>query len=399
MSLDSVRFHGVSPSHQIGTTITLKLQFACGFHQQYDDAIFLMPVGWKTLDQRREVLRTNGSSTLAFSLDEMRGEQPDSAYQFLYAQNRIPVGVSSSFVLGEADYAEVIQEDWEFLEEDTAFNLVTTSRADGWSNPQEDSPESGVPHASSRQKDECSREEDKKQCTSSARVKPFPDQAETRQMRRPSLVLAHTPDVAKAGSKNNSKREESFVSVAMPVDQEISSSERELQALHTHALRERDRMLNLQEREKAIVMKQEEKNAELQRKQDDAIAENRKLKETLKEIESEIERIKALKIRKKGLHNPQLLTPTLGLSVETFTSGSRVQGDLDCYHKRSKRSQGEQESDEEVLDLAMARVSCQLPSLVDNFRCPICLKTFDRREDPTEFQRHVHSHFSDEDGQ
>lgn len=382
----------VSPLHRLGTNVTLRLQFRHGFLQNPDDVILLLQVGWKSLGQPRQVLRTNGGSTFTVWTNEMRGERADSTFQFVYVQNAVAVGISRPFVL-EAEDTESLQDGWDFLDEESEDMENEKSRGNGRCKADHYSHEFERPSSHNERElemFESPQAEDPDQQKPSVSERLPLEQTEAGELTA-QYVASSLETVEEAGSKTSANRECSFVSVSVPVAQQISSCGSDLQALFTQSLRDRDKMYKLYYNEKEIAVKQDERNGELQKEYDNALSENRKLKLALKHIESEMERITEEKTKQQRLERILPVTATL-LTGETLMYGSHAQGNL---RSCSKSTQYEEEGDDPVLDLAIPGQFC---SLACDFHCPVCMQKFDRKVGTTQFQRHVHSHFCDKNG-
>ena len=371
MSLHAVEITGLSAIHDSATTVVLKLQVSPHFQPKQDDVILLLPVDWSELDQARHILYPNGNATVNFSTGEVATNDSDFNFQFVYFQDDAAVGRSRSFCLRKSH--DAIHRAT-FL--GTNATVVTSRNASLTQTPQEDM-DIVQTVVKTQETDAQSRRSTKfdqhQEVTSSTPV--FPSQLDDHQA---------------VGSNSTCSGTDSFVCVALPAEQELVGYEKGRQAQFTTSLRDRNRISELYEREKAIRVRQEGKNAKLQSEYDRALAENSQLRKELEHVESEVEEtLLRLRSSKQQTGIPQLeqatcITPPV--------------------NKTSLGSQSLERSDEancstgdESTDQLRTKGSNQISSCNDVFTCPVCLKTFGERDGTARFQLHVHGHFSEED--
>lgn len=294
-----------------------------------------MPIGWKTLDERKATQRTCGASALTFCTSKLAQSRPviDQPFQFVYVQKNVAVGASCSFVLRERSK----DDQDESLTSDTGEDLRISSQ---------------------KRKNKV----------------------------KPASYDWGRRDVGTSERKYDRTSDESFIVVALPSFHVHSETGGDLQSLFTHELRERDKMARMYEREKAISIEQSKRNEELQKQHSRALKENWKMKEELKQLETEIEAIKARETR-IGMLTLGGALPVILPSEDTQPAASYIEGLQAICNEESCSQNSFDEGGSSSL----------FTSQVDVLECPVCLARFDKRQGSTKFQHHVHSHFSEED--
>jgi myosin heavy subunit len=313
MSLDAVKFIGAPIINQ-GQKVTVQLQFEQDFLPQHDDKVFVLPVCWKTLEERKLIVQTRGSSTITFHKYNLEARK-DETFQFVYVQEDTAVGVSCPFTLEEENQKDSLISEISELEHHQVWGPGTTN---------------------------------------------FSSKG----------ILSLESEDEKSGSSDHD-----FSILTMSSVQYKFDNDRELQAYLEHTLKEKGKVEKLYEREKAISGEQEERNDQLQKKYNRALDENRKMKEELKRLESDIKQLKCTKETKA----------TALLRMEKSSSTKSVaSSDLESVCKKSHSVYNDERSSGK-------------PTLSSIFECPLCWETFDKASGAVNFQHHVHSHFSDDD--
>ena len=369
MSLDAVKFMGVSPVHRAGENVTFQLQFDRDFLPQQDDRVFLLPVCWKTLEERRSTVQTTGGSTLTFCTSDLERGNASETFQFVYVQKNTAVGVSCPFDLrytSEEDQEESISEDSEYHHVLGTNSLPSKGSLQSESNESAEKRTEGL--AKPRNAKECTFEE------TGHRGGENVLRSSLEKMVPPSPPSARLT-CRRLQSSDSGQCDQSFTILTMPSLQAKSENDRELEAQLARTVQEKDKVEKLYEREKAICAEQEKRNEELQKKHDRSLKENRKMKEELKRLESDVKQLTSISRR-----------------VENCSDKTVVSADCD----QNQPILCNKESCSETPVHQNERSSLK-PSLLDRFECPVCWEKFAKGDGAVNFQCHVHDHFSDDD--
>lgn len=383
-SFDAVEFRPILAANPQKQDIRLQLDFTQGLHPKPTDQVLIMTVGWKNLDERISSIRTNGSSTVTFCATQLARDSPhraDKAFQFLYIQENSIVGVSHPFTPGadEPEQEAYLSEDQETL---SGGNGRHPNKL-GWSP------------LDVREPLQIKEEADDElwESTSGAAGATPQDRPDTNLWRSAEAFFSHvhyipTGEIVneKSCKKRNGRSVESFVVVAMPSGQALTEYTGGEHALLDEAVRERDKLAKMYDREKNVAFKQGKRNEELQTAYDEVEEDNRQLKESLREVESQILALKAKKARESIVRAPS--NPKS--STETLASASHVRREhTSCDDKALSKNGGDG-----TLSLTMSERSSLFTEVLS---CPVCNEAFDKTQGATQFQRHVHGHFAEED--
>lgn len=405
----AVEFRRVPSPHPQKEDIRLQLEFTEGLLPKPEDQVLVMTVGWKTLDERISSFPTNGCSDVTFTANRLVGNSPqrsDKAFQFLYIQENGIVGVSYPFLLEEDEPEQDVSGDEEQKMLSGANGRLSLASTRGWSlldiKVESGSPldvihvreKSGPLQVEEKADDELGESTKSAagsypQAEPDANLRMWTSEETTFSQVCRRLEIGQMAD-EKSCKKRSNKCVDSFVVVPMSSGQAFSDYVGREQVLLTDALRERDKVAKMYEREKSIGIKQKKRNKELQTACEELQEDNRKLKETLQEVESHMRLMKA---RQSICRPPSIPSTSVPLSAQTHASVSHI---TQAQTSRDKRG-FVQKGGDGMLSLAMSERSSLFSSLTEVPNCPLCKETFDKTQGATQFQRHVHSHFAEED--
>lgn len=446
MSLNDVKFVGVPSVHPPYEDLVVGLSYSSGFEPRLDDLVLVLPVGWQRLDQHKSITRTNGQTSLKFSTVNLLGEEGDSSFQFVYVQEKVPVGMSDPFVVDipydeESLHDESLDFDITLIKPIAAMVLgdqSTLTKSLGLDDGKE---ELMSPHPASQMNSRLQKKEPEvqKQTVAVPSVETRQEVPTAGQEATNCGSASSTKSVSNHRERQDSKSdistvstdEESFVITEMPPSNSSNRQGDELQAIVTQLMTEKDELSKLFQQERGITQEQENRNKCLQQAYETLFQENSDLKETLQQRQSEFRQLQesvndhsAELISSKqssplevtnvthefndnmcgerqdrvalGLrYPPPYIPPSSASLTSTESSLSPVtssERECTCHtnsrRKRWQRYSGKQHS-------ISSDQSCA-GSLVGSYDCPICAGRYPKSEGTTYFQRHVHGHFQDE---
>ena len=402
MSLTSVRFLGVPSVQRPDEDMSIELRYSSGFKPGLDDVLLLIPVGWKSLDEHRSIIRTNGQTRLTVSTGNLSEDETDISFQFVYVQEKVPVGVSSPFLVDIPYDEEPLQDD--SLDPDIVLvKMATANVLNGAKGGRENSGvyvQANTTTGCGYLKNPLRTKNVATDCSNDPSVVSITE-------KRESMLDGHTD-------------EESFCIAEMSPSKSSVTPGGNLLAELTEVINEKDKIVKLFQQERRITLEQENRHKHLQQGYDLLMEENSQLKETLKQKQNEIDQLKktddhssqltsvrqqapvkvtsgvhgeeqAMKHHQPCIHPSRSLSPLSANGTEK--SRSEPHNERHPYQRRSNRHKhwprysGKQH-----------RKSCDLhgDSLVDAFDCPVCSGRFPKADGTTCFQRHVHAHFKGE---
>ena len=96
----AVEFLGIPSIHALGKDLTVTVEYSNSFRTQPGDEVVLIPVGWKSLSERRSTLQPRNSTSFVIPTAELSCDDPETTIQLLYVQNGVVFGASNPFLVG-----------------------------------------------------------------------------------------------------------------------------------------------------------------------------------------------------------------------------------------------------------------------------------------------------------
>ncbi|XP_062520111.1 uncharacterized protein LOC134195116 [Corticium candelabrum] len=394
----AVVFLGIPSIHALGKDLTVTLEYSNSFRTQPGDEVVLIPVGWKSLSERRSTLQARNRTSFVIPTAELSCDDPETTFHLLYVQNGVVFGVSNPFSVGIP-----CDEDSLPCESIDSYTILVHSGGDRREEEVPNKRRRGNSHVAGSEYIEASSKGDEDISKSD----------ETRK-RGGSVSSSNANKFFHRAVSNISTDDQSFVITDMPPSHtETQSGENPFQVMVTHVMREKDELSRSFRRERNIAEQQEKKYENLRRAHNALAEENLKLKRKLQEKDG-----KLLSLQKSYSEKDQKLSHTSDDCVDQspwlqtkevadeLTSKKTVKRPPQYLPPSFISPQPWIEVDQPAAAVDQQRSKAHIVSRCNEpvattdlndygqYQCPMCPLTFEE-VNSTAFQQHVHDHFNE----